>query len=366
MTEFTTTPATPDSGRRERALSMLAFGAAASDHMVTIGFDAGLGWHAARLGPYAPFSITPMSRALHYGQSIFEGMKAFRQADGSISVFRAEQHARRFARSAERMAMPPLPTDLLLEAIEHLLAVDGDWVPPGRGESLYLRPFMFASEEALGFRPANEYTFCLFGTPAGAYYGPSTTALKVWIEREYVRAAPGGTGAAKCVGNYGGSLLPHQKAVAAGCDQVLWLDGVTRTHVEELGGMNVFFVHQEGGQVRVSTPPLSGTILDGVTRRSLLELAHDLGFAVEEEPIAIADAVRDAASGSLVEMFACGTAVGVVPIGEMHDGASVTVIGTGKAGPTASTLGSTLLDIQHGADASHPEWRHPIGQGSTG
>ncbi|GAA0349929.1 branched-chain amino acid aminotransferase [Actinoallomurus spadix] len=355
-----------DQRRRDAALRELSFGAAPTDHMITIEYHVDRGWHEARVRPYGPFEVVPTSRALHYGQGIFEGMKIFGTEEGGAVAFRPDLHAARFRRSAERMAMPPLPAELFIEALEMFASVDGDWLPSGRGTSLYMRPFMFGTEETLGFRPARQFRFCLFGTPAGSYYDESVGSLSVWVSHEHVRAAPGGTGAAKCVGNYGGSLLAHTRAVAEGCDQVLWLDAHDRAYVEELGGMNVFCVVVEDGETVLRTPPASDTILNGVTRRSVIELAGDLGLRVVEDRLAIADLHEMAQDGRLREMFACGTAAGVAAIGRIKDGEHDTRIGGERTpGAVTSALRERLLDVQHGRVASRMAWLRPLNAGRT-
>lgn len=360
FTENSDTKSGDDDGPRREALRNLRFGAAPTSHMASVVFNREFGWHDPRIVPFGAFKISPMSRALHYGQGIFEGMKVYRSPDGSLAAFRPDLHAARFARSAERMAMPPLPQELFIGAVDALLAVDGTWVPEGRGSALYMRPFMFATEEALGFRPSDQYQFCLFGSPAGTYYdGPPS--IRVWVTREFTRAALGGTGAAKCIGNYGGSLLAHTQAVAAGCDQALWLDAVEHEFVEELGGMNVLALFKMAGRAVLVTPPTSGTILDGVTRSTLLDLAGELDLVVEQRPLRLDEVQAGADSGELLEMYACGTAVGLTSIVEVKDGDRISVVGDGQPGPVARMLRERLLDVQHGYSTDHADWRHGVG-----
>ncbi|MGC0400098.1 branched-chain amino acid aminotransferase [Streptomyces sp. SAI-126] len=269
---------------REAILASPGFGRHFTDHMVTIKWTEGRGWHDAQLVPYGPISLDPSTHVLHYGQEIFEGLKAYRQADGSVAVFRPEANARRFRNSARRMAMAELPEELFIEALDALIGQDADWVPPHGGEeSLYLRPFMFATEAALGVHPANEYLFMLIASPSGAYFAGGVKPVTIWVSEDHVRAVPGGTGDAKTGGNYAASLLPQAEAAAHGCDQVVYLDAVTRTKVEESGSMNIAFVYGD----RIVTPALTGSILEGITRDSLLQVARDLGYTAEEGVITL-------------------------------------------------------------------------------
>jgi branched-chain amino acid aminotransferase len=269
---------------RDEALKDPGFGTLFSDHMVTIDYDeAKGGWFQASVGPRAPIALDPAAAVLHYAQEIFEGLKAYQQADGGIALFRPEENARRFNRSAERLAMPALSEELFIEAIRQLIAADKDWFPTVEGGALYLRPFMIATEAFLGVRPAKQYKFLVIASPAGNYFKSGAKAVSIWIS-DYTRAAPGGTGAAKCGGNYAASLVPTGQAFARGHDQVLFLDAAERKWVEELGGMNLFFVFDDG---RVITPPLTGTILPGVTRNSLITLLREEGLTVSEEMYSI-------------------------------------------------------------------------------
>ncbi|MCG2839849.1 branched-chain amino acid aminotransferase [Sandaracinobacter sp. RS1-74] len=340
---------TPSASRRSdedraRLLADAGFGRIFTDHMVTISWSREKGWHDARVRAREPFLIDPASAVLHYAQEIFEGMKAYRRDDGSITLFRPEENARRFNRSAARMAMPEIPESLFIGAIDQLLAIDASWVPQGEG-SLYLRPFMFADEAFLGVRPADHYIFCLIASPAGAYFKGGAKPLTLWVTDQFSRAAAGGTGAAKCGGNYAGSLVAQAEATANGCDQVVFLDAAEHKWVEELGGMNIFFV-LEGGEVR--TPPL-GTILPGITRASILELARLAGHQVVEDRYSFEEWQADAASGRLREVFVCGTAATVVGVGEVRSGAGRFAIGDGKVGPVTEALREKLLGIQSGS-----------------
>lgn len=345
---------------RAAAIADPRFGTVFTDHMVVVEFDAdvpgaiGGGWHRARVMPRQPIALDPAASVLHYAQEIFEGMKAYRHADGGIALFRPQENARRFNDSARRMAMPELPETLFLESLRRLLAADREWVPGGEGASLYLRPFMFASEAFLGVRPARQYKFVVIASPAGAYFKSGHGAVKIWVSRDYVRAAPGGTGAAKTGGNYAASLVPQAQGIAQGCDQVVFLDAVERKWIEELGGMNLFFVFDDGSVV---TPPLTGTILPGITRDSLISLLRDEGLAVREEPYSIGQWRADAQSGRLVETMACGTAAVVTPVGTVLDpeGGEFT-IGGGGTGQLTQKMREMLTGIQVGRRPDPHGW----------
>jgi branched-chain amino acid aminotransferase len=331
------------------------FGRVFSDHMVTIRWKAGTGWHDAQVTARSPFQVDPAAAVLHYAQEIFEGLKAYRTEAGEIVLFRPLENARRFALSAERMSMPALPEEAFVGAVEALSRVDHDWIPAGPG-SLYLRPFMFASEAFLGVRPAAEYVFCVIASPVGAYFKGGAKPVKVWVAQDLTRAAPGGTGAAKCGGNYAASLKAQAAAAVQGCDQVVFLDAVDHLWVEELGGMNVFFVLQD----RLVTPPLGGTILPGITRDSLITLARDAGLHVEERPYSIEMWRADAAAGRLREVFACGAAAVVTAIGEVRSAGGSFVIGDGSEGPTTARLRETLMAIQKGRAPDPHRWVHRV------
>lgn len=332
------------------------FGKVFSDHMVTITWTADKGWHDAQVRARKPFAIDPASSVLHYAQEIFEGMKAYRSKSGAITLFRPEENARRFNQSAERMAMPALPEDLFIAAVEALVRMDADWVPEGEG-SLYLRPFMFASEAFLGVRPANEYTFCIIASPVGAYFKGGFKAVTVWVSDDYTRAAPGGTGAAKCGGNYAASLIAQAEASKNGCDQVVFLDAAEHRWVEELGGMNVFFVMDDGSLV---TPPLSGTILPGITRNSIIQLAREAGHTVEERPVSFDEWKTAAQSGKLREAFACGTAAVVAGIGSVKFSGGSFAIGNSGDGPTTAKIRKELVGIQRGAVKDRHKWMRSV------
>ena len=344
---------------RAECLHHLSFGRTFSDHMVLIHYRDGA-WQQGEIKAYGPLSLDPAASVLHYGQAIFEGFKAFAQPDGGIKTFRPEANGARFNRSAARLAMPEIPVDLFLEAADALIRLDCAWVPKNIGESLYLRPFMIATDPYLGVRPAHEYLFVMIASPAGAYFPNGVKPVTVWISEDYVRAAPGGTGEAKCAGNYAASLLAQAQAQDKGCDQVIWLDAVERCYIEEMGGMNLFFVYQEDGKTIIVTPELTGTLLPGITRRSLLDLARDLGFEAEERRLTVQQWRDDIASGRMTEVFACGTAAVITPVGEVKANGFTMGINNGENGPVTMALREALLAIQHGTAADTHGWMHAV------
>ncbi len=347
-----------DAARSER-MREPGFGRVFSEHMLTIRWTRAGGWEQARLGPYGPLVLDPATSALHYGQSVFEGFKVYRGADGSVAAFRPEANAERFRASARRLCLPELPVDVFVEAVDLLVAHDHEWVPSVPGQTLYIRPLLFASEPELVVRPSEECLFVLTAFVAADYFPRGLTPVSVWVADHFVRAAPGGTGAAKCAANYAAGLAAQAEAAEQGCDQVVFLDAVERRWVEELGGMNLLFVY--GGDVpRVITPELTGTLLPGITRDSLLTIARDLGFEVEERRISIDEWEADARSGTLTEVFACGTAAVLTPVGRVRrDGAQWT-IGGGGTGPVTAALRERLLAVQTGAAPDAHGWRREI------
>jgi branched-chain amino acid aminotransferase len=347
-------PATPE--RVAEVLASPGFGQHFTDHMVTIRWNREQGWHGASVEPYHAMELDPAAMVLHYGQAIFEGLKAYRQSDGSIVSFRPEANATRFRRSARRLAMPELPGELFLASLREIVAVDGRWVPEQDEESLYMRPFMFATEKGLGVRPAGEYLYLLIASPAGSYFPGGVKPVSVWLSHEYVRAAPGGTGAAKFAGNYAASLVAQAQAAEQGCDQVVWLDAIERRWVEEMGGMNLFFVFGSGAEARVVTPELSGSLLAGVTRDSLLTLAADLGYGVEERRISTGEWEKSNESGELTEVFACGTAAVITPVGSVKHTDGEFSINGGRTGEVTMRLREALTHIQRGTAADPHGW----------
>jgi branched-chain amino acid aminotransferase len=351
--EPTPTPTSP--GRLAEILAAPGFGKVFTDHMVTVRWTPSAGWHDARVRPYAPLEIDPATHILHYGQSIFEGFKAYAQPDGTIATFRPETNGARFQRSAERLALPQLPVEDFVAAADALIRQDAAWVPTKSEDSLYVRPFMVATEVGLGVRPAADVTFLVIASPAGAYFASGSTQVAIWLSEDYTRAAPGGTGAAKCGGNYAASLVAQQEAIANGCEQVLFLDAVERRWVEELGGMNLWFVLDNGTMV---TPELTGTILEGVTRDTMKTLAAEHGRGVEERRVDIDEWRKGVDGGGISEVFACGTAAVITSVGTLrwHDGEVKMPAET----PVADALRTSLVDLQHGRAADPHGWMHPV------
>jgi branched-chain amino acid aminotransferase len=346
-------PAPLAAEKRKALLADPGFGRVFTDHMVTVQYSEDRGWHDAKIGPLQPLNLHPATMVLHYGQEIFEGMKAYRLADGGAALFRPDANARRFRHSAERMAMPLLPEPLFVDSVRELVKIDREWIPSGEGAALYLRPFMIATGVALGMKPSPDYLFSVIATPVGNYFSGGPRAVKIWVSDNFTRAAPGGTGDAKCGGNYASSLAAQTEAIKEGCDQVVYLDAVERRWVEELGGMNVFFVFSDGS---IQTPPLTGTILPGITRASIITIARDMGYTVREEPYSIDQWQLDAENGRLKESFACGTAAVVTPIGEIKGKKHNFTVGNGAAGEVTGRLKSALLAIQNGQAPDHYGW----------
>lgn len=350
---FEANPNPVDAAERAARLVDPGFGRVFTDHMVTIRYSDAKGWYDAKVGPRAPLTLDPATAVLHYAQEIFEGLKAYRLADGSMALFRPEQNARRFQRSANRLAMPELPEEMFLQACKQLVQVDKDWFPPIDGGSIYLRPFMIASEVFLGVKPSAEYLFMVIASSAGNYFKSGAPAISIWVSEQYTRAARGGTGAAKCGGNYAASLVAQSEAIRQGCDQVVFLDAAEHRWVEELGGMNLFFLFDDGSLL---TPPADGTILEGITRDSVLTLARAQGLNVREERYAMDQWRADAESGRLVEVFACGTAAVVTPVGTVKSTQGDFTIGAGGAGQMTQQIRTKLVDIQRGAAVDTHGW----------
>ena len=343
--------------QRNAILADPGFGRYYTDHMVSLLYTDEHGWHDAQVVPYGPIELDPSAIVLHYGQEIFEGLKAYRWADGSIVSFRPEANAARLRASARRLAIPELPDEIFIESLRQLVAVDHEWVPAAGGEqSLYLRPFIIATEPGLGVRPSSQYRYLVIASPAGAYFKGGIKPVSVWLSTEYVRASPGGTGAAKFGGNYAASLLAQAEAAGHGCDQVVWLDAIERRYIEEMGGMNLFFVFGSGGSARLVTPELSGSLLPGITRDSLLQLAGDAGFAVEERKIDVEEWRKGVATGEITEVFACGTAAVITPVSHVKYGEGEFTIGDGTPGEVTMALRDTLTGIQRGTFADTHGW----------
>jgi branched-chain amino acid aminotransferase len=342
-----------EAAERAAMIADPGFGRVFTDHMAMIRYTDERGWHDARITARVPLQLDPAAAVLHYAQEIFEGLKAYRLTDGSMAMFRPDANARRFADSAKRMAMPNLPENIFIESVQKLVATDRDWFPSIDGGSLYLRPFMFATEVFLGVRPATEYLYIVIAASSGNYFKSGAPAVSLWVSPDYTRAAPGGTGAAKCGGNYAASLVPIADAMARGHDQVVFLDAIENRWIEELGGMNVFFVFADGS---LQTPPLNGTILPGITRDSLLTLAREEGLIVREEPYAIDQWRSDAESGRLTESFACGTAAVITPIGQVSSPDMHFTVGAGGPGQLTQRLRDRLTRIQRGIVPDDHGW----------
>ncbi len=343
--------------RRAEILADPGFGKFYTDHMVSLLYTHDRGWHDGAVVPYGPIELDPSAIVLHYAQEIFEGLKAYRWADGSVVSFRPDANAARLRASARRLAIPELPDEIFIESLRQLVAVDHEWVPAAGGEaSLYLRPFVIATEPGLGVRPSSEYRYLVIASPAGAYFKGGIKPVSVWLSTEYVRASPGGTGAAKFGGNYAASLLAQAQAAEHGCDQVVWLDAIERRYIEEMGGMNLFFVFGSGGSARLVTPELSGSLLPGITRDSLLQLASDAGYEVEERKIDVEELRKGAASGEITEVFACGTAAVITPVAHVKYGEGEFTVGDGSPGEVTMALRDTLTGIQRGTFADTHQW----------
>jgi len=345
----------------DRAAKIAAggFGKYYTDNMVIAEWSETAGWGDAELRAYGPLSLDPATSVLHYGQEIFEGLKAYSQPDGGVSLFRPEANGERFRRSAIRMALPELPIADFVATVESLVRNERAWVPQNFGESLYIRPFMIATEVGLGVRPANRATYLVITTPASAYFNPDK-AVTVWISTEFVRAAQGGTGEAKTGGNYAGSLLAQKQAAQEGCDQVVWLDAIERKWIEEMGGMNLYFVKGKGAGATIFTPKLTGTLLAGITRDSILTVAKDLGFKVEEGMISTDEWRDGVTSGEISEIFACGTAAVVSPVGAAKSAQGAWTTGDGNPGPITMQIRETLLGIQHGTVEDKHGWNKRV------
>jgi branched-chain amino acid aminotransferase len=355
--ELTPNPAPRPPEQRAEELVEPSFGTVFSDHMVQVTWRAQQGWQDRRVRAHEALSLMPAAAALHYAQEIFEGLKAYRWADGSIRTFRPWANAERFARSARRLALPELPVEDFLASLEVLVRVDQAWVPQGDGTSLYLRPFMFGSEAFIGVRAAHQVEYLVIASPVGAYFKGGVGPVSIWVDSVYHRAGVGGTGAAKCGGNYAGSLLSQEQAYAHGCEQVMFLDAATSTHLEELGGMNVIAITAEG---QVVTPPVSGTILEGVTRGSILQLVRDRGMEVSERPVSLEWLLQGVKDGSIAEVFACGTAAVITPVGRLAgEGFDVTVAG-GQPGELTLSLYRELTDIQYGRGEDKHGWTYRL------
>ena len=322
----------------------LGFGTYFTDHMFMMDYTEGVGWHDARIVPYAPIAMDPATMVLHYAQETFEGLKAYRNPKGEITLFRPEMNARRMINSNKRICMAELPEDMFVEAVEAIVKYEQDWIPTAKDTSLYIRPFMFASEASVGVHPAKSYTFVIILSPVGSYYPEGVNPVKIWVEDEYVRAVKGGTGFTKCGGNYAASIAAQVKAESHGYTQVLWLDGVHRKYVEEVGTMNVMFLIDD----TVVTAPLEGSVLQGVTRDSIIKILKDWGYKVEERELSIDELMEAGRNGKLKEAFGTGTAAVISPVGQLYYKGEEIVINDFKTGELTQKLYDTLTGIQWG------------------
>ncbi len=339
--------------------SKLGFAKQFSDHMFVMDYTAGEGWHDARIVPYQPFSIDPATVVLHYAQEIFEGLKAYRTADNRIQLFRPECNGARMNDSADRLCIPNIPVEDFVQAVKALVEVDKDWVPHIDGSSYYIRPFIFANDVGLGVHASKHYIFCIIGAPSGAYYAEGIDPVRIYVEDDYIRAAPGLTGFTKCGGNYAASIKAGEMAEQQGYAQVLWLDGVEKKYVEEVGSMNIMF-KIDG---KIYTAACTGTVLPGVTRRSIIELCKDWGYEVVEGKLAIADVMQAAREGKLEEVWGTGTAAVVSPVKELKWKDQVAYISEGKIGPLTQKLYDTLTGIQWGKLPDEKGWITPVCEG---
>jgi branched-chain amino acid aminotransferase len=344
--------------RREKPdAGSLGFGVHFTDHMFVMHWNRERGWYNAEIRPYGNFSLDPAAMVFHYGQEIFEGLKAFRGADNQIFLFRPQDNLERMNRSAVRMCMPRLPAEGVLKAMKALVYLDREWVPDNRGATLYIRPTMIATEPALGLRPSEEYIFFIIMSPVGAYYAEGFNPVKIYVEDTYVRAVPGGVGEAKTGGNYAASVKALTEAQQKGYTQVLWLDALERKYIEEVGTSNIFIVIGD----EIITPPLKGTILPGITRDSVLRLAHDHGFRTSERPITIGEVVQAHEEGTLREIFSTGTAAVISPIGELLYRDRVITINNGRAGSLSTFFFNELQALQRGEREDSHQWLVRVG-----
>ncbi len=330
----------------------LAFGQNFTDRMFVMEYDSGRGWHSARIAPYGPVVLDPAALVLHYAQEVFEGLKAFRRPDGRIALFRPRDNMARFNRSARRMCMPAVDEGFFLDALKELVRLEADWVPHSEGTSLYIRPTMIATQPVLGVKPSDCYLCYIILSPVGPYYKCGFKPVRIWISDEYIRSAPGGTGEAKTGGNYAASLYAARQAAKQGFDQVLWLDAVERRYAEEVGSMNLCFIYDD----KLVTSPLKGTILDGITRRSILILAGEMGLTIEERALSVDEILDGAANGRLSEAFGTGTATVVSPVGQFTYRDSTVTLGDNQVGAWTLRFFDTLTGIQYGRRPDTHGW----------
>ncbi len=330
----------------------LRFGTEFTDHMFIMDYEEGKGWIDGRIVPYGPLSLDPAAVVFHYAQEMFEGLKAYKTKEGKVQLFRPDMNAKRTNRTNDRLCIPQMDEELYVEAIKALVAVDADWIPEKEGTSLYIRPFIIADEPFLGVRRANHYKFIVILSPVGPYYVGGLTPTKIYVEDKYVRATAGGTGEAKCGGNYAASLKAQEEAHEKGYEQILWLDGVERKYVEEIGTSNAFFVIDG----EVITAPLGGTILPGITRDSIIQLLKKKGYKVSERRLSIDEVVEAYKAGKFQEMFASGTAAVISPVGELCYKGEKMIINNGEIGAIAQEMYDTIYGIQTGTVADEMGW----------
>lgn len=351
---ITKNPNPVPASEREAIIENPTFGTHLTDHQVVVVWEKDKGWHSAEVIPYGPIMMDPSSAVLHYGQEIFEGIKAYRHQDGSIWTFRPEENAKRLQRSAKRMALPELPIDVFVDSLRHLISADGAWVPKPEGEkTLYFRPFEIAAENFLGVRAAHRAEYRVIASPVGPYFTGGIKPVSIWIALNSSRAGKHGTGEAKTGGNYAASLLAQGEGYEQGCSQVMFLDAETATYIEELGGMNLFFVYKDGS---VATPSLDGTILRGITRDSVITLLKDAGHKVDECKITLDEVRKGITSGEIVEVFACGTAAVITPVGIFKSTQEEIVVAGNEAGPVTIAMRQELTGIQYGTVPDRHNW----------
>lgn len=334
----------------------LGFGKYFTDHMFLMDYDEGIGWHDARIVPYAPIPMDPATMVLHYAQETFEGLKAYRNPKGEILLFRPEMNGQRLINSNKRICMAELPVDMFVEAVEAIVKYEQDWIPTAPNTSLYIRPFMYASQPGVGVHPAKSYRFVIILSPVGNYYPEGVNPIKIWVEDEYVRAVKGGTGFTKCGGNYAASIAAQVKAEQNGYTQVLWLDGVHRKYVEEVGTMNIMFLIGD----EVITAPIEGSVLPGVTRDSMITLLKDWGYKVSERELSIDELMEAGHNGTLKEVFGTGTAAVISPVGELNYKGDIVTINDFKTGPLTQKLYNTLTGIQWGKLEDKFNWTRVV------
>lgn len=338
--------------KEKPAEDKLSFGKMFTDHMFIMDYETGIGWNDPRIQPFGPFTISPATSVLHYAQAIFEGLKAYKNSKGEVVLFRAKENFKRMNKSAKRMCIPEFDEDFVFNSLKELIKIDKDWVPSKEGTSLYIRPAIIATDEYVGIKASDNYRFFIIMCPVGAYYSAGFDPVKIWITKDYVRAVPGGVGEAKTAGNYAASLYASEEAMKKGYNQVLWLDGIEKKYIEEVGSMNIFFVIDG----EIITPKLTGSILPGITRDSVIAMAKKEGYKVREERISVEDVIKAHKSGKLDEVFGSGTAAVISPVGEIAYGDEKIVVGHGKTGKISAKFFENLTGIQYGKKPDPFDW----------